>query len=65
MTHAEIINALGGCAALGREFGRNTKSVHNWKSRGIPSKWRIEMVPLAKKRGVTLPGDFLTREMGL
>ena len=63
MTDAEIINALGGCASLGREFGRNTKSVHNWKSRGIPWRWRAPVVALAKRKGVKLPGDFLTREM--
>ena len=62
MTDAQIINQLGGCASLGREFNRNTKSVHNWKSRGIPWRWRAPVAALAKKQGLKLPGDFLTRE---
>jgi hypothetical protein len=62
MTDHQIINLLGGATHLATILKLSTSGVHNWKSRGIPWRWRVPVVALAKKRGVVLPGDFLTRE---
>ena len=41
MNDVEIINALGGVNAVAKHLGYNYTTVHNWLSRGIPSKEKI------------------------
>ena len=62
MNDAMIINLLGGGTHLANKLKLSTSGVHNWKSRGIPWRWRAPVAALAKKQGLKLPGDFLTRE---
>jgi len=61
MTDAAIIEALG-ITHLSVIVGQTPSSIRNWKARGIPWKHRIKVHAMAKRRGITLPGDWLTRE---
>lgn len=60
-TDADLIQKLGGCASVGRDLNRTTKSVYHWTTRGISWPWRARVAALAQSRGVAVPGDFLTR----
>lgn len=46
MTDAELIENLGGATALAKRLGLKTpdgaRRVHNWKSRGIPPRVRLD-----------------------
>lgn len=59
MTHAEIIDALGGTGALASALGRKDTAVSNWKTNGIPWRWRPAIARMAKDRKMNLPPDFL------
>lgn len=44
----ELIDTLGGCAAIARRLGfdntkqEGTRTVYSWYRNGIPSKWQLE-----------------------
>lgn len=60
MTAAEIIDALGGATAIGREIGAPTTTVHGWKRTGSVPAWRIDaLVDLAKRQGKSISADHL------
>ena len=61
MTDADIVTTLG-VEHLAAMFAKTPSSIRNWKARGIPWKHRIKVHAMAKRRGITLPGDWLTRE---
>ena len=46
MNDAEIIESLGGAAALAKRLGYKNpdgaRRVHNWKSRGIPAQVKLD-----------------------
>lgn len=53
MTHSQIISALGGSAALARALQVSQPAVWRWANeRGIPGARWLEIVRLAKARGV-------------
>ena len=51
----EVIRAFGGQTALAGEIGLATNVVGNWRARGIPLRWRINLVRLANERGIAIP----------
>ena len=60
MTHAELIESLGGQAALSVALKiENSAVVGNWNKRGIPWKYRLRIADLARKADVELPQGFL------
>lgn len=61
MTDAAIIEALG-VEHLSVIVGQTPSSVRNWKARGIPWRHRVKVAQMAKRRGISLPGDWVTRE---
>lgn len=63
MTDSQIIETLG-VEHLSVIVGQTPSSVRNWKTRGIPWRWRVKVAELAKRRRLVLPGDFLTRGNG-
>ena len=58
MTHSIIIKQLGDTALLARYIGEAPSTVSNWKSRGIPWRWRPRIAAIAKERGIPMPDDF-------
>lgn len=56
-----IIDAHGGDTALAKKLGLPTpmgaRRVHNWRSRGIPSRVQIEHYDLLKTPPPPPPGD--------
>ena len=66
MTHAEIIEQLGGSKAVMDALNAarperpiSHPSVSNWKVRGIPWRHRPLIARLAIERSILLPSDFL------
>lgn len=59
MTDSDIIDALGGPAALAKLFGLSVAAVSYWKTRGISWEYRPRIAALAQERQVELPPDFL------
>lgn len=60
MTHAELVDALGGTTYLYRHLGLNSRQVcHGWKVNGIPWKWRFKISKMAADRKIPLPEGFL------
>ncbi len=53
MNDAELIETLGGAAALAKRLGYKNpdgaRRVHNWKSRGIPAQVRLAHPAIFKK----------------
>lgn len=59
MTHAELIDSLGGTSFLYRHLGVASRQVcHGWKVNGIPWKWRFKIAKMAKARKLPLPEKF-------
>lgn len=54
----QLIDDLGGNAALAKELKRTPNAISNWRTRGIPWKVRPVIARLAAERGVGLPADF-------
>ena len=42
ISHAEIIDSLGGATLLANHLGINKHTVHSWRSNGIPAKIQLE-----------------------
>lgn len=61
-TDSEIIDALGGTAKVAKLLGYDTQRVHNWRSRGIPSKVKVERPDLFMPNAVTTPEPTTARE---
>jgi predicted transcriptional regulator len=65
MTHAELIDRLGGTRAVAKECGLTDAAVSYWKTRksGIAWRYRGKLATMAIRHGVEgweLPKDFLT-----
>lgn len=58
MSHAALIDQLGGPAAVGRELGLSQPTVSCWKTRDISWEQRPKVAALAKRKKVKLPADF-------
>lgn len=63
--HAKFIDDLGGSIAVARAINKRLgtdlkgQAVSNWKSRGIPYRYRGTLVIMAnEKDGVSTPKDF-------
>jgi hypothetical protein len=52
MTHAEIIQKLGGAPELSRLFGTSRSAASNWLRAGIPAKYWPDVVRLAQERNI-------------
>lgn len=42
MTDKDIIQKLGGAGALAKFLKKKYTTVHNWKTRGIPAKYKLK-----------------------
>lgn len=56
---ANIIDQLGGYKAVAAELGQNDTTIANWRTRGVPWRWRPVVAALAKKRRIAVPENFL------
>jgi hypothetical protein len=65
MTDSEIIDRLGGTAAVARYFKKSYPAISIWRQRGITWQFRPRVAELARDRGINLPADFLTERRGL
>lgn len=63
MTHAEIIAKLGNTRAVAQSLGVDDRLVSNWKTRGIPWRWRQQIKDMARRKKLSLPTEFM-RERG-
>lgn len=59
---SEIIDVLGGPAALAAALGRpgRTQMVSHWKRRGIAYRWRPRVKLLLESAGYTVPEGWET-----
>ena len=65
MTHAELIEALGGGTVISYRLSKvsgevvDREAVYKWRKRNsIPWKWRSFLFEMAKEREVVLPENF-------
>ncbi len=65
MTHAELIEALGGGTVISHRLSKvsgeiiDREAVYKWHKRNfIPWKWRIFLLAMAKERQVIPPENF-------
>jgi hypothetical protein len=65
MTHAELIEALGGGTFISHRLSKvsgeiiDREAVYKWHKRNfIPWKWRVFLLAMAKERHATPPADF-------
>ena len=64
MTDAEIIDALGGSAAVATLLGVPQSTVSNWKLRGISWPMRVIIREFAVRKRIKVPLNLL-KEKGL
>jgi len=65
MTHAELIEALGGGTLISYRLSKasgeaiDREAVYKWHKRNfIPWKWRVFLLAMAKERQVIVPDNF-------
>lgn len=62
--HADLVDALGGYIALAEALTKQTgrtfdaRTVHKWKTNGVPYRWRPLVAQLARARKIALPKGF-------
>lgn len=61
MPKEPIIDSLGGYTEVAKALGLETKVVWNWRTRGIPWRYRFRVAQLASDMGKekALPANFL------
>lgn len=59
MTHADLVDQLGGSASLADHFTLDQSTVSCWRTRGVSRAYRPAVADLARKRKVALPEGFL------
>ena len=55
--HDSLIAAIGP-KAVREAYDLSRQTLHNWRKRGIPCKYRVAVARLAAERGVPVPQDF-------
>ena len=59
-TASDIIDLFGGTGAIAELLGANKSAVSMWRTRdGVPGKWHLPLLRLARERGVELSEDEL------
>lgn len=58
MSHADLIERLGGVSAVASALGTDTDRVYQWKRAGVAWRWRQEFAEIARAHGVALPVGF-------
>lgn len=53
MKDSDLIDALGGCAAVANLLGIKPPSVSGWQKNGIPENRLIRLAVIAEDRGIT------------
>jgi hypothetical protein len=59
-----LIDDLGGASAIAEQYGLKANAVSNWRSRGVPWRYRPMLAERAKQMAITLPDDFLDPARG-
>jgi hypothetical protein len=65
MTHADLIEHLGGGTAIAAWLVENTdarvdrEAVYKWAQNSVPWRWRGHLAQMANEKGVALPDDFI------
>ena len=59
MTDGEIIDALGGTAAVAAMLALDPRVISNWRTRGISAAGRYKIRDLASRKKMSLPKAFL------
>ena len=62
--HAKLIDDVGGPAKVAKRYGLKMQAVSQWKTRGIPHRYRPDFMAFAGALGVTTPRDFLQLTRG-
>lgn len=57
--HTQMIDRMGGTAAVAAALGQTQSTISNWRRRGIPWRVRPRLARLAVRRGIKLPVNFL------
>jgi hypothetical protein len=59
-TTSDIIDLFGGTGVVADLLGANQSAVSMWRARGgIPGKWHLPLLRLARERGVELSDEEL------
>ena len=64
MSHATLIDSLGGTGPVSKRLGVSQSRVANWRERGVSWQWRPAIADFAKEKDVRLPAGFLVPEEG-
>lgn len=54
----DIVDAIG-TAELARRLQLRLNTVSNWRSRGVPYRWRPAVAKIARQKRIKIPSDFL------
>lgn len=54
-----IIDQLGGASRVAADLNLDRNRVNNWRERGVPWRFRLAVLKLAKSRKIKVPEDFL------
>ena len=65
VTLPELIDLLGGEAAVAEECGCTLAAVCNWKARGLPKGRCLDLGLMAKRRGLRICAEGIATELGL
>jgi hypothetical protein len=53
----DLVDQLGS-GALAKRLGQKHSTVCNWRSRGIPHRWRPAVAQIAAEKNLPIPEDF-------
>ncbi len=59
MKYEPLIDRLGGSKAVAEALKQKQSTISMWRVRGVPWRFRPAVVALAKRRGVSVPRNFL------
>tara|TARA_R110000803_G_scaffold164245_1_gene227968 strand:+ start:740 stop:928 length:189 start_codon:yes stop_codon:yes gene_type:complete len=58
--HERLVKALGGSTAVSRIFKTSPQAVNQWRTKGVPWKYRARVRLLCEEREIRIPKDFET-----
>lgn len=65
MNDAQVIEALGGHAAVAEKLGVSRDTARHFAKRVIPWRYRDKIKKLARGKKIALPADFLEVQRGV
>lgn len=57
--HGRLIKALGGSTAIGKILKSSPQAVNQWRTKGVPWKFRAKVKALCEEREIRIPKGFI------